>query len=338
MISHFHTPELPAPLNLDLASLAGGGAAPSQFYGKTQDGQDVYVRYRGGWISLRIGKRAGEDALATPPLIDAKVGPDFDGCLSLHQFCRHFGVRVNGALPAETDKAALRYTDLSGQTTYWRSDLPQVTHQTSRALLAACQRALPDALMVQPVLDEKFRVLRLQAVTPAQVQAATIWLVQGAKRPEDIPTDPSEYVLPQRGQIQINIHYRGWQWPGLRQHQGIHAQACKDLGRALLVPSALDATGNTALPLESFHLKADFETKDTGTRQMLLTLAKALAGCMPVTTLEHVDLRTGAVVETLQQPLDPLVARWVQAQTDRWIYVRGDTREGPWIGLRPATV
>ena len=40
----FHTPELPEPLDLDLAELHGGGSCPAQFYGETHEGLEVYVR------------------------------------------------------------------------------------------------------------------------------------------------------------------------------------------------------------------------------------------------------------------------------------------------------
>ena len=91
----FHTPE-PPKLNVDLASLSGGGVAPSQFCGETHDGRDVYVRYRGGHLSIQIGTEVGEDALDGERLLDVDIGPAYDGSVSLSQFCTYFGAQTTG--------------------------------------------------------------------------------------------------------------------------------------------------------------------------------------------------------------------------------------------------
>ena len=108
----FHTPELPPPIGLDLCKVRGGGAFPSQFYGETADGREVYIRYRGGRFSIEIdGER----------VLEADIGPHLDGEISLSQVCRHFG--VNGEIQGETDPEADRNTDFSGQTTGLRGSI-----------------------------------------------------------------------------------------------------------------------------------------------------------------------------------------------------------------------
>lgn len=41
-------------LDLDLAKISGGGSCPTQFFGETLDGREVYVRYRGGQLSVDL--------------------------------------------------------------------------------------------------------------------------------------------------------------------------------------------------------------------------------------------------------------------------------------------
>ena len=80
----FHTPELPEPLGLDLYKLQGGGSCPSQFYGETHDGLDVYVRYRGGTLRVHVGNKPGDDALDDGLcILETHIGTQYDGTMSL---------------------------------------------------------------------------------------------------------------------------------------------------------------------------------------------------------------------------------------------------------------
>ncbi len=45
--------ELPQ-IELDLVEMSGGGSCPSQFHGVTSDGKEVYIRYRGGSLSISV--------------------------------------------------------------------------------------------------------------------------------------------------------------------------------------------------------------------------------------------------------------------------------------------
>src|SRR6478736_5784447 len=64
------------PLQLDLATLEGGGSCPAEFFGETTDGQEVYVRYRNGWLSVQRGEET---------LLKASIGPGLHGEMLLEQ-------------------------------------------------------------------------------------------------------------------------------------------------------------------------------------------------------------------------------------------------------------
>ncbi|WP_238364782.1 hypothetical protein [Mesobacterium pallidum] len=95
----FFTPRPPAPLNLDLASLSGGGAYPAQFYGETHDGRAVYVRYRGGALSVQIAPEPGEDAVRGETVLDWDDGPPWDGELSRRSSAAWPGSRSTARCP-----------------------------------------------------------------------------------------------------------------------------------------------------------------------------------------------------------------------------------------------
>ncbi|WP_420862727.1 hypothetical protein [Algirhabdus cladophorae] len=150
----FYTPQVPEPLGLDLAKLAAGGSCPTQFYGETHDGCDVYVRYRGGRLAVHVATTIGQDALDGRCVLQVDIGGVYDGTISLTQFCRHFGVTVNGAIPGETDPKADRLTDFTGQTTYWEVHLDQTMDQTSRAIVSKACAVFSQAMLVQPIYDK----------------------------------------------------------------------------------------------------------------------------------------------------------------------------------------
>ncbi|CUH74771.1 hypothetical protein [Tropicibacter naphthalenivorans] len=132
-MSHFHTPPRPEPLWLDLVSLDGGGSCPAQFYGKTRDGRDVYVRYRGGQLRVREAYGPGDDVMRGRLLCDVPLGPPLDGDLSMHQFCTLTETLVNNAVPPKGDDD--RDLDLSGATTFFRQSV-WLSEQTAQELLA----------------------------------------------------------------------------------------------------------------------------------------------------------------------------------------------------------
>lgn len=58
------------------------GACPSQWDGITNDGRGVYVRYRWGFLSVRVAKTVDGDAVAGDQLYGEQLGDGFDGVLS----------------------------------------------------------------------------------------------------------------------------------------------------------------------------------------------------------------------------------------------------------------
>lgn len=177
----FHTPKLPTPLGLDLPKLQGGGSCPSQFYGETHDGLDVYVRYRGGTLRVYVGNEVGDDALRDGNcILEADIGPPFDGSMSLTQFCTNFGVTINGTIPDEADPEAHHYANLTGQTTFWKANLSQITIETARKIVAKAWSAFPNALLVKPITNDKFKLERLELTTPERIDTLHVWLIDGA--------------------------------------------------------------------------------------------------------------------------------------------------------------
>lgn len=333
----FHTPELPAPLGLDLHKLHGGGSCPSQFYGETHDGLDVYVRYRGGALRVYVGDEPGDDALRGGNcILDADIGPPFDGSMSLTQLCANFGVTVNGIIPDETDPDAHRYANLTGQTTFWKAHLNRITIETARKIVAKAWSAFPNALLVKPITNDKFKLERLELTTPERIDTLHVWLIDGPSLLTEIDVNPEDGVLPNSNQLQISIAFSSWQYPAPKYTSQLR-QAEEELGQTFFVPGERNMPNEIALATDGLSLSASFPTEDQIKRDVLANLGRTISQQLPTIKLERVDLATGKPIGYIDKQLDPVIADWCTSSMDRWVAVIREKRNGPWIGVRPAS-
>jgi hypothetical protein len=103
-------------IDLDLTEISGGGSCPSQFECTTSDGQDVYIRYRGGSLRIDVGDRV---------VYEETIGPFLHGDILIEQISELVGLTVNGrrlSLPAEefaSRKMHANLSNFSGRTLYW---------------------------------------------------------------------------------------------------------------------------------------------------------------------------------------------------------------------------
>lgn len=335
MIS-FHTPELPDPLNLDLARLRGGGSCPSQFYGETHDGLDIYVRYRSGRLRVHIGTEPGDDAYHDGNcILEADIGHPLDGSISLTQFCKHFGVTINGTIPGETDPDSHRYADLTGRTTSWSAHLNRVTIETSRRIVGKACSAFPDALLVKPVTNDQSELERLILTDPDTIDTLEVWLIHGPSLLKEIDTNPVDYVLPKAGQLQISIRFPGWKYPAPRYTSQLR-QAEKDLERTLFVPGERNMPTDIELAIHSMNLGAGFPSGDHEARNALEGLGDIISNVLPATKLERFDLASGEALDQIERPTDPVIVEWCNSASDRWLHIERENINSPWIGIRPA--
>ena len=65
-------------------------ACPAQWDGRTDDGKRVYVRYRWGWLSVRVGE--GDDLYAAvngEEVFAKECGEEYDGFMTLEELIEH---------------------------------------------------------------------------------------------------------------------------------------------------------------------------------------------------------------------------------------------------------
>lgn len=331
----FHTPELPEPLGLDLAKLRGGGSCPAQFYGETHEGLDVYVRYRGGTLSVHVATKPGDDALDDGTcILQTQIGTRYDGTISLTQFCTNFGVTINGVIPEESDPEARRNADLTGQTTYWEGYLRQITIETSRRILNETCSTFPGALLVRPILNKAYQLERLEATSPEQVECWNVWLINGPSALAEIKIDPEFGVMPKSDQLLVAIRCNLWEYPAPR-YTSAKRLAEQDLGRRFLVPGERGMPEDVALATDTLSLHAGFPNENHVAQKTLATLGDGILKLLPVARMERINLATGDVIDRVEHRIDPAIVEWCNSGEGRWVAVVREKRHSPWIGVRP---
>lgn len=331
----FHTPVLPSPLNLDLFNLTGGGSCPSQFYGVTKDQRDLYVRYRGGRLTADLADTEGQPATEGTRILQTDIGPDLDGSITVSQFCEFFGVTVNGVIPRETNPERDRFTDFSGKTTYWNGHLGGITAHTARKVLAAAQATMPDALLVQPVLDESHRLSHLQQIAPDHCNSFVVWLVGGARSLHEIATCPANYVLPSENQLHLQFSYPTWHWPKAHFSNPSLAAIQNETGTPVYQVGIARQNDVEELATNALQISTSFPCHDHATRHLLAELEAKVKTLFPETSIETVDIISGEPIAQEIAFLDPEITRWCANGPNRWLSVGRENHDGPWTGHRP---
>lgn len=60
-------------------------SCPAQWEGETSDGRQIYIRYRWGWLSVRVSEPGDRDEFAAvrgDEMFGAQLGDELDGSLS----------------------------------------------------------------------------------------------------------------------------------------------------------------------------------------------------------------------------------------------------------------
>lgn len=155
-VSRYFTPPKVDPINLDVASLYGGGYAPAQFEGETHDGREIYCRYRDGQLTVQVAENPGEELPVPLPkdwpcLLKVIIGPPLHGGMTLAQLCHYAGITINGERPPPPTLREMEdgnSDDLSGARTFYNVWLDSTLATQKRFLNSAFEK-FPEMTVVQ---------------------------------------------------------------------------------------------------------------------------------------------------------------------------------------------
>jgi hypothetical protein len=338
---NFFTPPRLEPLHLDVVSLGGGGVSPTQFYGQTSDGRNVYCRYRGGWLSVHVSLEPGGDALGKgATLLEAGIGPGVHGSLSLCQLCRYAGITIAGQsppMPSESEIAENGFRDLSGDTTFLDLWI-ESTEATALQLYDDIVNRIPDMIGAQQLQtsQRQYSICR----TSADAIGWDLSLLRPVAPP--LTTEggwPIEIVdVEDVGRrMVLGIVQHGAYSPSFRPliySYSYDQRLTSPAGQPLQM---MRAAGG--LPVDNLSMRLSFPTGDARARNLATDIHRRVIERYPVERVLAFDLSNHERIpeKDSRRLLDPRIMEWVKGQEHRWLAAYTERNAGSvrYIGLRP---
>ncbi|WP_057464497.1 hypothetical protein [Pseudovibrio sp. POLY-S9] len=323
----FHTPPKVMPLNLDCISLDGGGWAPSQFEGTTQDGYGIYCRYRGGYLSVDISNEPGGDAISNgKEILGLQLGPQLHGGMSLGQLCSIAGITINGERPPMPTLAEIRkecWLDLSGTTTFFDFSLDS-TVETAKRAVSAMDDLLGGAHFVERVMDKDFQTAGATLRnTPAEFETIDPTIMFGEKPVASELAKVSDTINLQDlypTSLLLNTTFSGFRHRLRMFSRSQHLDKQLDeLGRNVKIAGHDDECLYGTL-----MFAASFPTKDAQKRDTLQQVAEKINALTPELKVHATNLQTGEPLPYLDKikRIDPVITDWVLSDERNWLQIR----------------
>ncbi|MEP4198767.1 MAG: hypothetical protein ABJL99_24340 [Aliishimia sp.] len=314
MSDHFFTPPKIPKVDVRVTSLSGGGACPAQFEGRTPDGREVYIRYRGGTLSIKVARTPTEGAHSGVNILNIELGPPLDGTISAQQI-----ISLTGLVVDELDEGRLTKLeaerDLSGATTFY----------TTHGISATTE----GAIKFLSLLHSTFPRCQITEITWSQHEGRNERLLELGER-------PNETVLEIRLDndcpvISLQFSRFKYDFPGYGRPDG-DAEFSKEAGRKIETVGSFGC----AVKYDSLSISSAFCSDDVPARMWLEQLDSKIADCFPVTKYAPHDLGSGEKIadEPWKLQEDPAIAEWVQTVSNRFRYVTRKGRGSPLIGYR----
>lgn len=330
------TPPTVEPLDLDLSFLSGGGACPAQFEGETHDGRDVYCRYRGGVMKVRIAKRPDgsvfdEDA---DTVLTENIGPPLHGSINLGQFCRLAGITIDGVLPPLPSPEKMTqegYYDLSGATTFYDVWVNSAV-QTQRDFIEAVMD-WSDATLMTRIYDDNYQTTGTRLCTSVtNIEAHDVIVVIGPVPDEQERLHFVDPMKPAPRGTVATLRISGFKAP-MRPYSNPWIDRVREMTGIQIEVAGISET----CLHDSFSLHA--RCKNDEDRNRIGRLDSLFDAMFPRYRIFTADIASGAPLpeqdETIQHH-DPRIANWIGDEPSRWFGIRnaGDRDNPRIVGTR----
>lgn len=313
--NRFFTPPKVPKVDLRVTSLRGGGACPSQYWGQTPDGREVYIRYRDGFLSFDVAEEPDEEVLYNRDFFDIQLGPPLDGELSAKQLLALTGLKVDVLDEGQVSAGTESERDLSGATTFWSAIGISATKAGAEQFLSVLWREFPDC-----------KVFEISWSQPGGRKKRPLW-------PGETPKDTVLEVVLGAGCPEISLRYARFKYdfPGYGGPDD-NSRISQEVRREVETVGSIGCE----VKYDSLSLSSEFRTDDAVARTWLEKLDDKLDACFPVVEYTLRDLATGEIIEgeALKTQDDPEITKWVQGASNRFRYIRRAARDLPLIGYR----
>lgn len=313
--NRFFTPPDVPKVDLRVTSLRGGGACPSQYWGQTPDGREVYIRYRNGYLSIDVAEKQGDKAPYNGGVLDVHIGPPLDGVLSAKQLIALTGLKVDMLDEGQVSEETESERDLSGATTFWSAIGISATKAGAEQFLSVLWREFADC-----------QLFEISWSQPGGRKKRLLW-------PGETPKDAVLEVVLGAGCPEISLQYASFKYdfPGYGRPDHLFPTSQE-------VRSEVEMVGSVGCEFkyDRLSISSEFHTDDAVARTWLEKLDDKLDACFPEVEYIPHDLATGEIIEgkALKAQDDPEITKWLQGASNRFRYIRRAARDLPWIGYR----
>ena len=311
----FFTPPTIPKVDLCVASLSGGGACPSQYRGQTRDGREVYIRYRGGVLSIDLANAPSEKAQSGVEVLNVELGPPLDGTISAQQLISLTGLIVNGVDESQLLPQVEGERDLSRATTFYGAHKVSATNQGAFVFLNRLWNAFPSCQVTE--------------ITWSQPEGRHERLLERGELPKETVLE----IQLDEGCPAISLQFSRFKYdfPGHGRPDG-DSKYSDEAGRKIETVGSFGC----AVKYDRLNFSSEFRTGDVAAQDWIEQLDSMLADCFPETDYLPHDLSSGEVIsgEPWKLQDDPAISEWVRAVANRFRCVRRESRGSPLIGYR----
>jgi hypothetical protein len=311
----FFTPPKIPKVDLSVTSLSGGGACPSQYRGQTSDGREVYIRYRGGVLSIDMSRVPSEAEQPRTEVLNIELGPPLDGTISARQLISLTGLKVDDLDGDELLPEAEVELDLTGKTTFYRTREISATNDGAMKFLSLLWSAFPSCQVTE--------------ITWSQHEGRNERLLELGELPKETELEIS--LGNDCPAISLQFSRFKYDFPGFGRPDG-DIEFSKEAGRKIETVGSFGC----AVKYDSLSISSEFRTDNVAARDWLEQLDSKLADCFP--EIEYAPHDPGSGEEIAGEPWktqdDPAISEWVRATSNRFRYVRREARGSSLIGYR----
>ena len=304
-------------ITLDLVEVSGGGSCPSQFYGTASDGEEIYIRYRGGGLRIDKGGDDGET------IYSETFGPRYHGDILIEQVCELTGITIKGesvqASPADFKRAEvneLSVRDFSGRTLYW----DRYCHCSRTGLSPFVEKIMqhyPDAFLLEFRFDgtkqETCVIERRRHLAECDGFSNFVAIARNEHQLRD--------ALKLRGRDALRTALASMRHVITLTHPWRARLQSSDLSSDDMLVTSLNHREHKVLfgGAES-SLRAEFPADDDAYHRFMIDVNSIFDECF-TNEIEIIDLKSGKKIrdDCSEDPYSPDLARWCRSSKNRFL-------------------
>ena len=300
-------------------------------------------------MSITVGNRPNVDCLSDgTEIFSERIGPPYDGVITLENFCELSGITINGIVPERTDmmnfvKKYGHCSDLSGKVTFYNT-WSGSSIKTQVDFLKALQQQIQNIYLFQKIYekDKDDYNLNLKAVDyfddPNNICSSSIYAIVGRKIEATKLQAAFEKAHNFRtlfpDHLFIRIETSGFRYPQRNNNMDDAGYIKKALNIDILVAGQTEEC-----LMGNFSIHTEFNNSNCGKFTVMKQLDELVNEFYPIHELISYDLLTKKEKTDSNRllSLDKEISKWINQSNNRYLSFtnEGDMNNPHYFGQVP---